>query len=410
MKKIFIIGIGMGNPETITVRSNRIIEESQGLAGARRMVENYRRPGVEICRAIDPVEIYQWIRDREDLSRISVLMSGDVGFFSGAKKLSRLLEEEGYETELIPGISSLQYLCAKVKTPWEDVKIMSLHHHDNNFLGTVQSSEKVFLLTGGERTPGYICRALEDVGLGQVHVIIGENLSYPRERIIGGPAEELGQDNYSSLSVMLIENPNPLTKAAETHGIGDEEFIRGEVPMTKEEVRSVGISKLGIGKGDIVYDIGAGTGSVSVEMALQATEGRVYAIEVSGEALGLLGQNREKFGLFNLEIISGSAPEALENLPPPDKVFIGGTKGKIKQILDHIGEVSPHARVVVDAIALESAAGALDALKAAGFTKVDTVQLSVARGKNVGSYTMMMGQNPVFIIRGEREDLHGESE
>ena len=180
--------------------------------------------------------------------------------------------------------------------------------------------------------------------------------------------------------------------------------------MTKEEIRSVGISKLGIRKGDIVYDIGAGTGSVSVEMALQATEGRVYAIEVSGEALGLLGQNREKFGLFNLEIISGSAPEALENLPPPDKVFIGGTKGKIKQILDHIGEVSPHARVVVDAIALESAAGALDALKAAGFTKVDTVQLSVARGKNVGSYTMMMGQNPVFIIRGEREDLHGESE
>ncbi|MGI6258108.1 MAG: precorrin-6y C5,15-methyltransferase (decarboxylating) subunit CbiE [Anaerovoracaceae bacterium] len=410
MKKIFIIGIGMGNPETITVRGKRIIEESQGLAGARRMVESYHRPGVEICRAIDPVEIYQWIRDREDLSRISVLMSGDVGFFSGAKKLSRLLEEEGYETELIPGISSLQYLCAKVKTPWEDVKIMSLHHHDNNFLGAVQSSEKVFLLTGGERTPGYICRALEDVGLGQVDVVIGENLSYPNERITGGPAEELGQEDYASLSVMLIENPDPLTKAVETHGIGDEEFIRGEVPMTKEEVRSVAISKLGIGKGDIVYDIGAGTGSVSVEMALQATEGRVYAIEVSGEALGLLGQNREKFGLFNLEIISGSAPEALEDLPPPDKVFIGGTKGKIKEILDHIGEVSPRARVVVDAIALESVAGALDALKAAGFNKVDTVQLSVARGKNVGSYTMMMGQNPVFIIRGEREDPDGESE
>lgn len=404
MKKIFIIGIGMGNPDTITVRGKKIIDESQGLAGAGRMVENFHRPGVEVCRAIDPMEIYQWIRDREDLHRVSVLMSGDVGFFSGAKKLSRLLDEEGYETELIPGISSLQYLCAKVKTPWEDVKIMSLHHHDNNFLGAVQSHGKVFLLTGGERTPRYICNALDRVGLGEVDVVIGENLSYPQERIIQGTAEDLADNDYHSLSVMLIENSTPFTKNVETHGIADEVFIRGEVPMTKQEVRSVAISKLGIGKRDIIYDIGAGTGSVSVEMAMQAVDGRVYAIEVNEEALGLLGQNREKFGLFNLEIVSGSAPDAMEGLPAPDKVFIGGTKGKVFEILHQIRKIAPEATVVIDAIALESVAGALEALKSNGFTKVETVQISVARGRNIGNYTMMTGLNPVFIIRGEQED------
>lgn len=408
MRKIFIIGIGMGNPETITMRGKKIIEESQGLAGADRMVESFRQPGLEICRTIDPVEIHQWIREREDLQKISVLMSGDVGFFSGAKKLNGLLEEEGYDTELIPGISSLQYLCAKVKVPWEDVKIMSLHHHDNNFLGAVQTSKKAFLLAGGERTPGHVCRELTRVGLGEVTVIIGANLSYPQEKIVRGTAESLGRKDYPSLSVMLIENPCPLSKSIETHGIADEEFIRGEVPMTKEEIRSVAVSKLGIGKEDVIYDIGAGTGSVSVEMALQAMEGRVYAIEVNREALGLLAQNREKFGISNLEIIPGSAPEALEGLPSPDKVFIGGTKGKMAEILRHIAKVAPEAKVVINAIALESVADALSALKENGFAKVNTVQLSVARSRKVESYTMMTGQNPVFIIRGEREERDGD--
>lgn len=403
MKKIYIVGIGMGNPDTLTVHGKKIIENSQGLVGAGRMLAAFGNVGVKVHRAIDPLEIYKWIRENRELDRISVLMSGDVGFFSGAKKLTTLLQSEGYEVCRIPGISSIQYLCAAVHTAWEEAKILSLHHEDHNIPGIVQLNGKVFVLTGGERSPAKICQTLTDEGLGQVNVHIGQRLSYPDEKIVEGKAEDLAGGDYDSLSVMLIQNSDLVVRPWETHGLPDQLFIRGKTPMTKQEVRSVAISKLSVAKNDVIYDIGAGTGSVSVELALQAYHGKVYAVEVDGEALGLLGQNREKFKLSNLEIIPGMAPEAIEALPAPDKVFIGGSKGKVFEIIREVRLKNPSAVIVVDAIALESLSGAIDALNNNGFTNQEIVQISVARSKKVGPYNMMMGQNPVFIIRGERD-------
>jgi precorrin-6Y C5,15-methyltransferase (decarboxylating) len=200
---------------------------------------------------------------------------------------------------------------------------------------------------------------------------------------------------------MLVENEKTIQRSVITHGIEDELFLRGNVPMTKSEIRSVSISKLQLRPGDVIYDVGAGTGSVSVEMALQAREGRVYAVEYDEEALGLIRRNAEQFGAWNLNVIEGKAPGALEDLPAPDRAFIGGSGGNLAEILELLTKRNPRIRVVVNAITLETMAEAVSQFSRLGFADVDIVQIFAARGKAAGNYHMMQGQNPVFIISGE---------
>lgn len=396
MSKIYVVGIGMGNHETLTFEAHKKIQESDALIGAKRMLDSFDSfQGIKF-EAINPKEIADWISIHKDYESISVLMSGDVGFFSGAKKLVTSLED--YDIELIPGISSLQYFCAKLKISWEDIKILSLHGRDANLLGEVQTNQRIFLLTGTDHPVNEICKDLAEAGLENLKIFVGERLSYEDEQITKGTSEELKEKSFHPLSVMVIENPKPMMRFCETHGIEDELFVRGKVPMTKAEVRSVTLSKLCIQSQDIIYDIGAGTGSVSIEMALQARKGQIYAIETNLEALGLIEENKKKFGTSNLHIVSGMAPEALHNLPIPDKAFIGGTKGNLEDIVSLLLEKNPNIHIVMNAIALETIADVLQCLKKLEFRFVDVVQIFSAKGKALGDYHLMTGQNPVYII------------
>ena len=199
-----------------------------------------------------------------------------------------------------------------------------------------------------------------------------------------------------SLSVVLFTREGKETVV--THGIPDEAFIRGKVPMTKEEVRSISLSKLQLTRNSVIYDVGAGTGSVSVEMAMQAVEGQVYAIEKKPEAVELLYKNKEKFAADNLAIIEGLAPEACVDLPVPTHAFIGGSSGNMKEILELLLSKNPKIRVVINCIALESVGEAMNCLKELPLEQVDIAQVQVAKGKKAGSYHLMMGQNPVYVI------------
>lgn len=417
MKKIYIVGIGMGNPDTVTVKGQRLIEESPALIGAKRMVESFPRARGMRGYGILAEDIFQWIKESTQ-QEIAVLMSGDVGFYSGAKKLSGLIAdhnrkcaapakgEEGLqpiELELVPGISSLQYFCAKLFFPWEDVKIVSLHGREANICGPVQTNGKTFFLTGSDHRAESVCRELIRAGLGHLTVHVGERLSYETELISSGTAAELAKREFDSLAVVLVENHGAMKSSRAAHGFADQCFIRGDVPMTKQEVRSVTLSKLQVNRDDVIYDVGAGTGSVSVELAALAREGQVYAVETNPQAVELIEENKKAFGLCNLHVISGKAPEALACLPKPDKVFLGGTKGNMEEILRLLFDKNPAVRIVVNAIALETLSEAVSCLKDAGCQSVDVVQLSAARAKEAGRYHMMTAQNPVFIITGERQ-------
>ena len=187
-------------------------------------------------------------------------------------------------------------------------------------------------------------------------------------------------------------------------GIPDAEFIRGKVPMTKQEIRILTIAKAGIKQGDIVLDVGAGTGSLSCEAAMQAgNDGMVYAIERNPEGIGLIGANAEKFGLDNVHIIHAEAPAGMDELPRLDAVLIGGSGKRLEPILDRAGELlKTGGRTILNCITVQTLMQCLNYMRASELYKYETVQVQVNRWEQVGSYDMAKAANPIFIVTSEK--------
>ena len=394
--KVYLIGVGLGNPDTLTLAARRAIEESNLLIGAPRLLEGYA--GKKCVPAILAGDIAA-AAAQEGAGPVAVLLSGDIGFYSGAKKLYPLLE--GYEVEALPGISSLAYFCARCRTPWEDVYLVSAHGRAHNAPGEIQCHKRTFVLTGGDYRAEHLCRDLCTWGMEDVPVTVGERLSYPEEAITRGTAGKLAGRQFDSLAVVLVENPRPVGREHAAPGIPDEAFLRGKTPMTKEEVRTLSVSRLRLRPEDAVWDVGAGSGSVSVECALAVPKVRVFAVERSEEALELLAQNREKFAAWNLCIVPGAAPAALRDLPAPDRVFVGGSGGELEDILRLALEKNPRCRVVVNAVTLETLAECTRCFALLGLEDVAVTELSAARTREAGRYHLLQGLNPVFLLSGE---------
>ncbi|ODU56599.1 MAG: hypothetical protein ABT01_03605 [Clostridium sp. SCN 57-10] len=399
---IAIVGIGMGNADTLTLGARRALEEAQLVVGAQRMLDGLP-DGVTRNRraAIAPEDICAALRAQEGLARACVVMSGDVGFYSGAKKLLPLLS--GHRVDCLCGVTTVQYLAAKLCRPWQDARLVSAHGVACNVVGSVLSSRETFFLTGGGVTPRTIAEALTQAGLGDAEVTVGENLSYPQERIVTDRADALCGRDFAPLSAVWVVNDAP-RRALMSGGLPDDAFVRGDVPMTKQEVRAAAIARLAPRKADVIYDVGAGTGSVGLELALLSPMARVYAVECSPEACALVRENRERLGAYNLTLIEGRAPQALAGLPAPDCVFIGGSRGNLRAILAALREQNARVRVVMSAIALETLSEALSALREQGFGEVAVTQIAVSRARAAGAYHMMTGQNPVFLLSAEGVD------
>ena len=396
---VTIVGIGPGGRDAMTQEAHDAVSWADCLVGAGRMLEAVAAPEQPVFSAVAAQDIADFIKNNCQYRSFAVVMSGDSGFFSGTKKLIPLLS--GCRVRVLPGISSLSCLCARLGTSYEDVKVVSLHGRRHDIAADVRRNGRVFALVGGENGIAVMCRRLADAGLGAVKVSVGQRLSYPDEKITCGTAAALAEGQFDDLSVALIENDSP--GAAVAWGLPDEAFLRGGgddgvVPMTKSEVRAVCLSKLRLPENAVCYDVGAGTGSVAIEMALQACRGRVYAIERKDAAAALLKENRERFAAENLTVVEGTAPEACEGLPAPTHAFIGGSSGNMRRILECLLSKNPHVRIVATAIALESVAELTACMKALNFTRTETVCVNVARSRKAGLYNLMTGNNPVYIF------------
>ena len=394
-----ILGIGPGNCDAMTKEVYQAIKQADCLIGARRMLTAVAAPCQPVHDAIAPGDIADFILAHREYRDFAVVMSGDVGFFSGTKKLLPLLE--ACEVKVLPGLSSLVYLCARLKISYEDVFTTSVHGRQHNIVPDVRSHSRVFVLVGGENGMQELCRSLTGAGLGSVQVSIGERLSYPDEKITQGTAESLAEGAYEALSVALIENDCP--DAVVTHGLPDNMFQRGAgadgvVPMTKSEVRAVCLSKLQLTERSVCWDIGAGTGSVAIEMALQAKKGQVYAIERKSTAVELLNLNKEKFFAENLFVISGCAPAACLELPVPSHAFIGGSSCNMREILALLLDKNPNIRIVATAISLESIAELTSCMKEFAWSETEVISVQIAYDKKAGAYHLMTGQNPIYIF------------
>lgn len=392
-RHVTLVGIGMGNAETRTLGMERALKEADCLIGARRMLDSVDCAGKRTHAAYAPVEIARILSEDRHSRRIAVLLSGDTGFFSGAKGL--LAELQGVETEVLPGISSLQYFCAKLGRPWEDVRAISLHGRDADLARKVREHPSVFALVGGEDGVNSALARLEAAGLGHAAVAVGERLGYPEERITCGTAAGLVGGKYHALSVLLVDNPEAGRDIA-TCGLPDEWFDRDETPMTKSEARAVTLSKLQLTRDSVVYDIGSGSGSVTVEAARMVSRGAVYAVEMKPEAAALTRRNLEKFHLTNATVVEGRAPEALSALPAPTHAFIGGAGGSLREIVACLLEKNPRVRVVANAVTLESLS-ALTGLSAE-FDHADIAEISVSKPRALGRYRLMTAHNPVAVF------------
>ena len=394
---ITLIGAGCG-AETLTRAALAAISDAQLLIGAKRLLDGLRCCAPAGCQCTEAVTSDAIVRAIADFDggNVCVLLSGDTGFYSGARRLLPALE--GHAVTVLPGVSSLQLLSARLGRPWQDWLLCSKHGKDLDVLAAVCKGKPVFLLTSGAEAPRSICQTLTDAGLGDLGVTVGQALGTAEERIVSDAAAALLKQQFSALNVVLIE-PAPHA-APRASGYPDDAFLRAEgVPMTKQLVRAAALALLGVTPEDVCWDVGAGTGSVSIELALQTKS--VWAVEREEAALRIAEENRRRFGAWNLRLIAGTAPEALRELPKPDKVFVGGTGGALRETLRAIREANEHARVCVAAITLETLQAAASELEALGFETAVT-QLAVTKSRRAGKSHLMLAQNPVWLITGER--------
>lgn len=402
--QVTVVGIGPGDRSHRTLAAANAIAQADCLIGAKRMLDSVASPGQIREEAIAPEKILSAIEVHPECRRFAVVMAGDIGFYSGTKKLLPLLKD--CQVTLEPGLSSLVCLCAKLGTSYEDVVTVSLHGRDNDILAAVGKNKRVFILVGGENGMGKLAKELNQAGFGSLKLSVGERLCYPQEKITVGSAEELADKYFDSLSVALIEGGGA---GVVTHGLPDETFQRGShvggspIPMTKREVRASALSHLELRRDSLCWDIGAGTGSVAIEMAMQADLGHVYAVEKKPEALALLQENAARLHAANLTAVAGLAPDSCADLPAPTHVFIGGSSGKMEELLNLVWQKNPQARIVATAVALETVGELARCAKRCGG---EGICLTAAQTRALGSYTLMQGQNPIYLFTfpGKKED------
>ena len=411
--RLYLVGTGVGAPEAGTEEAQEAIAEAQVLFGAKTVLENLRKtweiPAAKTCVPIyDSGEILQYLKEHQEIGTAAVAYSGDSGFFSGAASMLEMLQKDGKggtgawsDVRVICGISCVSWFAAKAGIPWQNWKLLSSHGRFCNVTGQVRRNRECFLLLSGaedlRRTGKMLADAQERGVLGALRLICGYELSRQEEEIRECAVRELSETVKEGLYVLYIRHDDA-DRIPVLPGLPDSAFVRGKAPMTSVEIRALSLCRLGLTAKAVLWDVGAGTGSVSVEAALTCPEGKVYSVECKEEALTLLEENRERYCLQNMEITAGRAPAALADLPAPTHVFIGGSGGAIGEILRVVFGKNPEAKVVVNAITAETLTALHTALEEMKVRGLQCTQVIVNREEKLGRYHYLRAGNPVFII------------
>ena len=414
---ILLAGIGMGNADCMTGAVAEAIKNADILLGARRMIEKYdakidKKP-YYLAEQIIPYlhEFYEDnVKNIADTINVLILFSGDTGFFSGSRKLYAAIKNEiitgklKADVSVLPGISSVSYMAATMGETYSDAYICSIHGVKlSNITSRLSHHAKTFMLMSGVKDVNMLGQILskdEKYGLQNSIITVGYQLSYPDEKIMQLSPQECMQLQKEGLYICMIKNTDSVAKNVTPH-IKDAEFIREKVPMTKEEIRHISICKLHLKSDSVLYDVGSGTGSIAVEAASLSDDIEVYAIEQKENAIQLITQNKEKFGLDNIHVVGAKAPDGLDELPTPTHAFIGGSSGNLKDIIESLKAKNPHIRIVINAISMETICEIKEILSTYEVKNEDIVQMQVSRSKQIGHYHLMQAENPVWVCSFE---------
>ncbi|RME67604.1 MAG: precorrin-6y C5,15-methyltransferase (decarboxylating) subunit CbiE, partial [Nitrospirae bacterium] len=356
-------------------------------------------------------EMMQYLRERIEKGQDVVLLgSGDPLFFGIGR---RLLREFGPEkVEILPDLSSMQVAAAKAGIPWDDAFFMSLHggpiegqrrqlpYDLEHIPALLNRYKKIVILTDSEYNPKRIANALKDKLPFSTAFYVCQKMGYPDEKVEKLTLEDASERDFQEPNLVIIIKEDEHYRDT-IFGLTEEDITHKRGLITKDEIRAVSIHKLRLPYEGVLWDIGAGSGAVSIEAAKLSLFLKVYAIEKDPEMIETLRENINILGTPNIEIIETEAPQDLDQLPPPDRVFIGGSGGRLREIIEKVSEVMKEGVVVINLSRIELIKEAMDALTKEGF-QVDISQVSVSRGSDLGGLTYLKALNPVFILRGQR--------
>jgi len=433
---ITVVGVGPGTREYLLPVAREVVLAAEVLVGGRNALTLFDSLGKEqrlIGRDLDG--ILEYIDDARQTKRVAVLLSGDPGFYSLLPRLQQRFGAGGIS--VIPGISSLQLACARLGIKWDDLAVASVHGRGLDGLADIAGAERAAVLTEPRYPPAAVCRHLLEQGSRFRQAWVLTDLGLPGEGIAYGSLEEtagqqgmpLGSGN--SILILLQDELDPgqlpvgktpsgtssgtagnpiegAVSASEdpgayldvvTPGLPDKLFVQGAAAMSQEEVRALTLCKARLKRGMVVYEIGAGTGSWTVEAARLIAPGAVWAVEKNPAAAALVRANLQQFGIANVNLAEGDAPEACRGWPPADCILIGGSGGRLREILVAAGNwLRPGGRVVITAVTPETFSGAWQALQDEPWTEMETVMVSLARVAPRGIAQIWSGENPVFIL------------
>lgn len=399
MRRIAVMGVGQKDNSP---HSRKLLQDADVVVGGRRHLEMF---GVDPGRAAvlkgDLSEAFSRIESSEDL--VVVLASGDPGFFGIVRSLR---ERFGDELEVSPAVSNVSAAFALAGIPWDDAVVVSAHGREpRRAINVCRSHHKVAVFTAPDFGPAELARELK--GSGRTF-LVAQSLGEDDERVVTGDAEEIAVQEWGDPNVVLVwdEARSVGAKGWISSGIestqgwalSESEFEHPSGMITKSETRALILSRLGPGRGDLIWDIGAGSGSLAIECARLGAA--AIAIERDSESLAQIRRNVEHHNVY-VDVIDGEAPGALKDLPEPDAIFIGGTGGDFETIVK-LSATRARRCVVLALIGLERVVPAGEILEGCGLT-VETTFLQTSRMRGIGDMHRLVPESGVFVVVGRRE-------
>jgi precorrin-6Y C5,15-methyltransferase (decarboxylating) len=338
-------------------------------------------------------------------SRVTVVLaSGDPLFFGIGRLLLRNLPAE--RLEFVPNVTSIQYAFSKIRVPWDDAVFVSAHGRGvKGAVDRIVANDKAAVLTDAVNTPAAIAQELIERGRDGYAAYLCENLGTDQERILETDVKGLVDVVAAPLNVLILikEYESADAQYVPTLGIPDDQFATVRKLITKEEIRVVTLAKLKLRHDMTLWDIGAGSGSISIEADHLLPNGRIFAIERNEDCRAFIKQNLGKFNTRNVALIEGVAPDCLEDLPDPDRVFIGGSGGQLWKILETVDKRLPaDGRIVLNAITLDTLTSAIEFFDNSGY-EVEVTTVNIARTRPLTDYKMFEAYNPVYILSAVKE-------
>lgn len=399
-KTIYLIGAGFTGWDGFPARALEIINSADIVIGHQRHLAIFPDFAGEKRELGDLPELIEFLKKSDQ--QVVLLASGDPTFFGISRFLLRNLPKE--RIEIFPNVTSMQYAFARIKEPWDDGIFVSVHGRGmQQAVDKIIAAEKACVLTDKVNNPAAIAAELIERGAEGYEAWLCEDLGMASEKFTKTSVRGLLDIAASELNILiLIRTYEPNLVRYPLIGINDEEFHTSKKLITKQEVRAVTLAKLQLQDDLVLWDIGAGSCSVSIEASNLMPGGRIFAVEKNQQCVGFITENLKKFCARNIKLIEACAPDGLDDLPDPDRVFIGGAGGKLDEIIDIISQrLRPDGVVVINAVTLDTLTRAVEFLEDQGFT-VEAACINVAKTRNLTEYKMFEAQNPVYVISARK--------